>query len=283
MNKNFTIRTMTEEEVGSIAIDWAAREGWNPGLNDASSFYSADPQGFLVGLLDNQPIACISAVAYDATFGFLGFYIVKPEYRGLGYGLKLWNAALDYLGTRNIGLDGVVEQQENYRKSGFTLAYNNIRFEATVQASTESYPGIESLADYSFDAVSNYDAALFPAPRRLYLRHWLHQPDCRVRIATHENQVTGYGVIRRCRFGYKIGPLFADTPTIAADLYDAICQSAGAGETVYLDVPQLNKAAMELANSRGMHKVFETARMYTQSQPIIDMNKIFGVTSFELG
>jgi len=78
MPKNsYTIRTMTRQEV-NIAIAWAAEEGWNPGLHDADCFYAADPSGFLVGLLGDEPIATISVVKYGNSFGFLGFYIVKP-------------------------------------------------------------------------------------------------------------------------------------------------------------------------------------------------------------
>ncbi|MGZ4981767.1 MAG: GNAT family N-acetyltransferase, partial [Methylobacter sp.] len=80
MQKNsYTIRTMTRQEI-NIAVDWATEEGWNPGLHDADCFYAADPSGFLVGLLDDEPIATISVVKYGDSFGFLGFYIVKPEY-----------------------------------------------------------------------------------------------------------------------------------------------------------------------------------------------------------
>lgn len=63
-----------------------------PGLHDADCYFSADPKGFLVGLLDDEPIATISVIKYDDAFGFLGFYIVKPEYQGQGYGLQLWQA-----------------------------------------------------------------------------------------------------------------------------------------------------------------------------------------------
>jgi len=32
-----------------------------------------------------------------------------------------------------------------------------------------------------------------------------------------------------------------------------------------------------------MKPMFETARMYTKKPPIINLNKVFGVTTFELG
>ena len=122
---SYTIRVMTRQEV-DIVIDWAAAEGWNTGLYDADCFYAADPNGFLIGLLGDKPVATVSVVKYGDSFGFLGFYIVKPEHRGKGYGIQIWNAGLTYLSGRTIGLDGVVSQQSNYKKSGFTLAYRNI-------------------------------------------------------------------------------------------------------------------------------------------------------------
>lgn len=85
---NYTIRNMTRNEI-NIAIDWAAIEGWNPGLYDAECFFTADPNVFFIGEVNNEPIATISAVKYGNTFGFIGFDIVKPQYRGQGYGSEL--------------------------------------------------------------------------------------------------------------------------------------------------------------------------------------------------
>jgi len=82
---NFIVRPMNRSEV-DLAITWAATEGWNPGSYDAESFYQTDENGFFVGELNGQPVGCISAVAYDQDFGFLGFYIVKPQFRGQGLG-----------------------------------------------------------------------------------------------------------------------------------------------------------------------------------------------------
>ena len=118
----YEIRPAKKEEM-KIMVEWAAKEGWNPGLHDIDAFYEIDDKGFYLGFLDNQPISSISAVTYENKFGFLGFYIVKPEFRGLGYGLRLWKEAIKHLPNQNIGLDGVEDQQENYKKSGFKLAY----------------------------------------------------------------------------------------------------------------------------------------------------------------
>lgn len=98
---------MSKEEL-NIAVDWAAKEGWNPGIYDADCFYNTDPKGFFIGLLNDEPIACFSADAYDNYIRFLGFYTVKKEQRGNGYGMQIWKVGLNHLKTQNIGLDGVV-------------------------------------------------------------------------------------------------------------------------------------------------------------------------------
>src|SRR4030095_10106794 len=158
------IRALGPGEVG-LAIDWAAAEGWNPGLHDAACFYAADHDGFLVGSLDEEPIATISVVKYGATFGFLGLYIVRPECRGQGYGMQIWKAGLSRLAGRNVGLDGVVAQQDNYRKSGFKLAYRKVRYRGKARAAASIDARIVPLSSVPVTETIAYDRAFFPDDR----------------------------------------------------------------------------------------------------------------------
>lgn len=281
-DKNYKIRKMSRNEL-DIAIEWAAREGWNPGLYDADCFYKADPNGFLIGLLGDEPISCISSVAYDEKFGFLGFYIVKPEFRGRGYGIQIWKAALEYLKTQNIGLDGVIEQQENYKKSGFKLAYRNIRYQGLGGGGKSIHSDIVKLSESFFDDLKIYDDGLFPASRPQFLRCWINQPKSLALGAFQDKKLVGYSVIRKCREGYKIGPLFADNENLAEKLFQAGSSYVQRGVPIFLDTPEVNVAAVALAKHHNMKMVFETARMYTKEQPSLPLNKIFGVTTFELG
>jgi hypothetical protein len=90
-------------------------------------------------------------------------------------------------------------------------------------------------------------------------------------------------MIRRCRVGHKIGPLVADEPAVASALYDALGARVPPGDAVYLDVPLPNERAVELTRARGLKPVFETARMYAGPAPAIELQRVYGVTTFELG
>jgi hypothetical protein len=272
---------MRPDEI-SIAVDWAAAEDWNPGLADAACFSTVDPDGFLIGELEGAPAATISCVNYGATFAFLGLYIVRKDLRGCGYGLHIWNAALAHAGPRVLGLDGVVAQQQNYKKSGFKFAYANVRYGGTVAAPDVQRADVIAMAEVPLALVEAYDATVFPAPRTAFLRAWISSPGHVGRALVRDGQLAAWGVIRRCRKGNKIGPLVADDRGAAEAVLAALLTSAGSGE-IFLDVPSVNRDALALAQNLGLAPVFETARMYTAPMPPLRLERVFGVTTLELG
>lgn len=275
----FRIRPMGPEEIAT-AVDWAAAEGWNPGHADAACFASVDPQGFIVGEIGGEPVATISTVNYDDSFAFLGFYIVRPDMRGRGFGWRTWQAAIAHAGARTIGLDGVVAQQDNYRKSGFTFAYNNIRYGGVptgVSGGNETVP----LSEVPFERIVAHDATVFPAARPSFLRAWLDAPGHVGRALLRNGELAGWGVIRPCRRGRKIGPLVATDRDAAETLFAALVGPQD--EEVFLDTPQPHTEAVALAESLGLKPVFETARMYTGPVRAPTLEHVFGVTTFELG
>jgi Acetyltransferase (GNAT) domain/Acetyltransferase (GNAT) family len=273
---------MNRHEV-ELAVDWAAKEGWNPGLHDANCFYAADPDGFLIGLLEDEPIATISVVKYGTSFGFVGFYIVKPAHRGLGYGIRIWNSGLARLEGRTVGLDGVVDQQENYMKSGFVLAHRNVRYEGTRVRGANATASIIPLSKLPFGEISAYDKEFFPETRGQFLDCWINQTQGAALAFVQNGSLAGYGVLRPCRSGYKVGPLFADRPEIAENLFLAMQRGLPDGAPIFLDTPAVNGAAVDLARRHNMTAVFETARMYAGGKPDLPLDRIFGITSFELG
>lgn len=288
MPEALDIRNMTRAEVDTL-VDWAAREGWNPGRHDAELFWATDRDAFIAAELGGELIGGGAITSYGGEFGFMGFFIMRPEYRGRGLGNRLWQARRERLLTRlrpgaSTGMDGVFDMQGYYAKGGFVFSHRNLRFRAEV-AQPPAQSGNEdvvALAAVSFDQVAAYDRLCFPAPRPTFLKGWITQADARALGLRRGGKLCGYGVVRRCREGCKIGPLFADDAAAANALYARLAGFA-AGGPIFLDAPENNPAAMALVREHGMTEVFGCARMYLGAKPAMSEERVFGITTFELG
>ncbi|WP_341365531.1 GNAT family N-acetyltransferase [Yoonia sp. BS5-3] len=267
-----TYRNAQAHELDTI-LDWAAAEGWNPGLDDAAAFWAADPGGFFVAVDGVRPVAAISVVNHTDHFAFLGLYIVTPNYRGRGVGYALWQHALAHAGTRTVGLDGVQEQQANYAASGFVHAGGTTRFAGAVMAQPVS-ARLATAADIP-DLIGR-EADVTGVHKPAYLGAWF------TNTADRKTLLLGGGIctIRKCRSGAKIGPLIAPDLVTARDL---IGQAAGYfGPDVIIDVPDAAGGLTGLCNDLGLTPGFQTARMYRGAAPAA-CGDIFAVTSLELG
>lgn len=280
------VRQLRREELDTV-LEWAAAEGWNPGVHDAETFWAADPDGFLGLEADGRLIGSISLVTYGRHYGFAGLFIVRPEFRGQGIGsfgvenlLAKFRSRLDRNAT--IALDGVFEMQSYYASLGMNFNHRNIRMAGVGTANPAARAACHALSGVPFAETVAYDTAHFGAPRPAFLHPWIHQSGALSVAALDDGQLTGYGVVRPCREGYKIGPLFAADGGIAEVLFAAMSDFA-TDEPLFLDVPEINGAAMELASSQHMTEVFGCARMTMGPPPHISWLEVFGVTTFELG
>lgn len=278
------VRPMSREEL-DVLVDWAALEGWNPGRDDAGAFWAADPDGFVAAELDGELVGGGSIVTHGPRYGFMGFFIMRPEFRGRGLGRELWftrrNRLLDRLGPdAAIEMDGVFAMQPFYAAGGFVLQHRDLRFEGV--AANVGASDVVELADVPIDEVDAYDRRHVAAPRRSFLRAWIDRPGGHAVGVVDDGTLRGFGVARPCRVGYKIGPLFADDAAVAERIWAGLT-SRVAGAPVFLDVPERNEAAMALARRHDLHEVFGCARMTLGPPPALPWDEVFGVTTFELG
>ncbi len=249
-----------------MVLDWAAAEGWNPGLADAHPFHTADPNGFFLARMGGTPVAAISVVNHDAANAFLGLYICRPSWRGQGIGLGLWTQALEHAGTRSVGLDGVPAQEENYRISGFSRVGASLRHEGRWLAQT--HPAIRAATKDDVSRLIALDAQAGGFPRPAFLSAWVSKNDTQraTRVLEIDGEIKGFATWRACRDGTKIGPLIAETTSAALDLISDIAAQRPEGPLI-IDLPEANSALrMELENA-GFTVPFATARMYRGAVP----------------
>jgi hypothetical protein len=94
--------------------------------------------------------------------------------------------------------------------------------------------------------------------------------------------LSGFGAIRACRAGFKIGPLIAPDRAGATALVLALAQGTD-GAPVSIDVPAPNAEATAMARDLGLAPAFETARMWRGPAPAEDLSRLYGVGTLELG
>jgi GNAT superfamily N-acetyltransferase len=284
MSAPLVFRAMTLAEVRTL-VGWAAREGWNPGAHDAASFWLADPEGFLALEIGGELAGGGGIVRHNDQFGFMGLFILEPKFRGQGFGHRLWYERRDRLLNRlskpaTIGLDAVEAMIPFYARGGFQPYYRHVRYAGQPQA--RATPEVVDLATVPRPLLHHYDRACFPGPRQAYLDAWLAQPFAHALAIRRNEKLTGYGLLRKCSPGWKLGPLFADTQDEAELILQRAAAHAGS-EPIFLDIPENNPAARELCSRHNMQPVFECTRMYLGPAPQLDHDKIFGITTLELG
>lgn len=278
---------MRRNEIDRL-LQWAADEGWNPGRNDAELFWNLDPEGFLAIEVNDEMVGGGAIIRYDATFGFMGLFLMKPTYRGQRLGTELWYARRDRLLERlqpggTIGLDAVDQMIPFYTRGGFQPYFRHRRFEWKPIDQRRSLD--ESLVDIrsaGWERVLSFDQRCFPGDRETFLQSWCQQPRA-VSIADwRDDSLHGFGVMRPSLVGWKLGPLFADDTATAKSLLHAFAFRAESGP-IFLDVPDNNPLAIALCEGLGMKEVFGCVRMYYGPQPDINHERIFAVTTLEVG
>ena len=201
---------------------------------------------------------------------------------------QLWFARRDRLLAQlsmggTIGLDGVDAMVPFYASGGFEIFTRHRRFQLSQPSSSAKQSElVVPLDSLPLPKVADYALQCFPARHETYLGHWIDQPGAISLGYVEEGKLLGFGVARPCLVGHKIGPLFADSYEVADALFQAFQRQQG-DAPLFLDAPDNNPAAVELCHHYAMEEVFGCMRMYYGPPPEIAHEKIFGITTLEVG
>jgi [ribosomal protein S18]-alanine N-acetyltransferase len=284
-----------------LVTSWARSEGFTPGAGDVMIYRHTDRQGLWLGWLGQKPVGCIAGVRYNAAYGFIGLFLVRPEHRGRGYGLELWQHALDHLADLPcIGLEAAPERVDDYAGWGFRPASVTTRWQLISDGSgTDSPsdpgshggstgPGVRLVEGVAIPkaAVQAYDAQREPSPRPHFLADWLSHPAGTVlALLDGEGHCHGFGRIRPCLLprgeGWRIGPLLAESPELAELLLKALIHRHPG--VVLIDAPGANPAAAVLVEALGFRPHSRTQRMYRGTPPAVSLREVYGLACLELG
>ena len=280
----YTIGQMTRAEAETLG-NWAAQEGWNPGLSDVDVAWTFDPDAFVAIRRDGEFAGGGVIIAYGREAGFMGLFIMRDDLRRQGIGRVLWHERLRRLRQRlepgaPIGMDGVFDMAPFYEAGGFTYLYRDLRFQG--EAGGQRDPAAVPLDQVAWPQLAAYDARVSGIRRPEFMRGWLTQPGGKGFAALQDGRLAGYGFLRPCRSGFKIGPLYSEHPEVARTLLDSLLSTIP-GQPVSLDVPEPNTAALRIVNELGWTQSFGCARMVNGPPVAFPVSQVFGVTSFEFG
>lgn len=278
-NREFDLRPMREDDVNAL-VGWAIAEGLNPGLNDAACFARIDPDGFFMGLLDEEPIGGIAAVRLSDEDGLIVWSIIREPYRGQGYGKQLWRTAMEHLGDRCVALEALATQEKTLRETGFTVCSRQRRYRAV--AGGEGRGEATPLEADDLAAVADYDQAATGGSRRAVLECWLGQAGSLGVGLGSGDSLRGYGLRRRAAEGYLVGPVIADDPDAAGAVVQALIADLSEGP-IFLDLPVDGPEVDGLVDRFGLIDEFETLRLCSDAGRCGGRDKIFATPGLVVG
>ena len=280
-SSNFRIETASLDDMKWITGLYI-EQGWNAGLKDYLGFHIADPLGYFIGLLNGKPLGCVSAVKFN-TLGELGYLIVKKEYRGLGYGSKLYHHALNHLKGYNVRIDALLQSATNHERHNFKSYYQCCSLTGVVEKVQVSCQNIHPTNQIPFNKLVEYDSRYYGDERKHFLASWLGIATTTSLVYIDKNdEIQGLGVIRKSLRGYRFGPFYAESLDIAQALFFSLLQSledlVDNKCRIGIDPPCSNENAMKLAQMLKLELTYRYTAMYNKEAPMVNLSNVYCIT-----
>jgi ribosomal protein S18 acetylase RimI-like enzyme len=277
--ENFSIRRLVEKDI-EFAYQMVTAEGWNDGKNDVKRMFNYEPNGNFIAEAKGSPVGQVFTVNYGR-LGWIGWLIVKPEYRRKGVAALLMKKAVDYLlrcGVETIKLEAVPEISDLYRKLGFVDEFDSMRFRGICRKRLPR-KGIctTMMKRDGISEIARFDSDFFGADRRRVLNSLCQENPKLCFVSYDGSVVAGYIMCRKALSGHKLGPFVCnpETPQVARELLTTMVRELGQDTTIYAGVPVVNEEATRVFREFGFEQYSKSIRMYFGRK--LETEKVGGV------
>jgi GNAT superfamily N-acetyltransferase len=250
-----SIRTMTRRDL-PFADALRREEGWNQTLADWERLLEHQPRGCFLAAWNERPAGVVTTTVHEGILGWIGMMLVSPEFRRRGIATALIEHSLEELtkqGVACIKLDATPAGQTVYERLGFQAEWAWQRRERPGTRPPEVLVGGDSWNDENYA----WDAEVFGADRR----EWLARVARPARVICRGH---GFGMLRPGSNAGYLGPIAARDPGTAEEIVLQLLNRVD-GRIIW-DLPDQNRAGVQLAESLGFQAVRDLVRMWTGSR-----------------
>lgn len=264
--EHFSIRPFKDGDI-DFAYKLDVIEQWNHTRNDIKRMLSFEPSGCFIAEMSGKPVGHVFSISYGR-LGWIGFLIVKAEYRRRGIGTLLMKRAMDYLLSRRantIKLEAVPIIANLYRKLGFVDEFDSLRFiSAGGKITCMSSHGVKLLKKRETIQLAEFDAEYFGA-NRIRVLNGLYQDNPQLCfVSRNGSKIVGYAMCYEAESGHRIGPWVCnpENPQVARELLIKCMEKIGCYEKLYVGVPAMNEAAVKILQDFDFKQYSKSIRMY---------------------
>jgi GNAT superfamily N-acetyltransferase len=272
----------TDLETAEALLNLAFQSSVNR-LHELRLYRQMQPDGWLAATRGEQLIGMVGAVNYGA-IAHIGLMAVHPEAQRQGVGLALMQnliAELEKQYVPLITLDASEAGRPLYDKLGFVAYDKTLVFQRhSNPAKLGKASRISSISVQELDELAHWDTGAFGADRRKVFKVLLDNSPRRAFIIRGEDgQPSGYLFAQRNR----IGPWVMLQPNHTEELLQAAL-ALPFDETISMNVPSVNREAIELARRYGFEMVRANQHMGRGAVGVPGQRqKIYSQTSLAVG
>jgi len=257
------IRPMTRNDIpGGMRL--SALAGWNQTEADWELFLAANAEGCFVAVHNGQPVGTVATITYAGWLAWIGLVLVDPQFRKMGIGSLLMDAALDYLkDCPSIKLDASAAGKRLYDTMSFVDEYELQRL---THGSVPVLPhtlsaDIFQLTEATCERILELDRKVFGVDRRNVINALLKNAPESAFYLERKGRVCGYCLGRSGSKFHQIGPVIAENAEDAKALMQTALRKF-VGRPVLLDVPSAQPELLAWLESQGFVSQRTFARMF---------------------